>query len=187
MNTKKIYTASDFNPMSWAEFGEILSSLTERVVALNKTLKTPIDAIVPVLRSGAIPGYPVSIATGIKKIAPISVVRGTPSLSADATTLLATAHHALLCEVSVVTGKTAKNLSAALAKEIPSLQLSLLAVTWDFKTEEKIQHISNILIGTKTDERHRASQDEITALALRRGVPLMPWEDLDLELKEINS
>lgn len=173
--------------MSWTEFGEILSGLIKRAEVLNKTLAIPFDTIVPVLRSGAFPGYATSIALAIRNIAPVYVIRGNCSFATDALSALAQAKHALICEVNVMSGKTVKNLSALFAKEYPKVMLSLLAVAWAHGTDEKVPGFENILIGRKTNERGIATQEEEKRLGLRTGATLFPWENLELELIDINS
>ncbi len=184
MNTSKPkYEISDLNPMSWEEFGEILSTLKSRIVSS----KTQHDVFVPILRSGAMPCYSLAIGLGITKIAPL-FKKGTGYVTnAEGESYLKGANHILVCETNVHSGKTVNSALQYLADSFPNATRSLLVVAWSYGAIEPLVRTSELYIGVKTNEGKKASDTLAESLSLRPGVTIFPWESADLELKELNS
>src|SRR5258708_31008394 len=65
----RIYTTEDTNKMSFEEFGETINSLLNKILDANLKL----DAIAPILRSGAITGMMLAIKLKIFKVIPLGL------------------------------------------------------------------------------------------------------------------
>ena len=67
----KKYKKSNYHIQSWSEYSKELNKLTDKIVTYVQVHKLNVDAVVPILRGGNIPGTFIAYALDILTILPV--------------------------------------------------------------------------------------------------------------------
>jgi hypoxanthine phosphoribosyltransferase len=179
----KSYSDSDINPISWNEFGDIFNRIKQQVEASGDLP----DVILPILRSGAIPGCALAASLGVRKVAPIVMTANGPSIATVVDTKVLESGHLLVVEANVHSGKTITSVLGTLDRLYPRALKSLAVLTWAYGALEPELKLSHFYVGIRTNEAKAVTPEEAKRLGLRSGVGLFPWESVELELQELNG
>ncbi|WP_150107656.1 hypothetical protein [Pedosphaera parvula] len=186
----RIYSIEDINSMSWEEYGAALQVLLEKIQASGILF----DAIVPIMRSGAIPGSALAIQLRITKIIPLqfkyrlqpnrleSIMPMPPPLPETPGPC-----NILICENNTSSGDTACGAIELLKRHFPASKLYYATVTKVFGGPNSFADTEAYFFGRLTNERFIATRDEMITHGLRPGVTLFPWEVAQDELHEMNQ
>ena len=61
----------ELRALSYAKFGQLLEKLTSKVMAVARERRLRIDAVAPILRSGALPGCHLAAKLGVVTVLPL--------------------------------------------------------------------------------------------------------------------
>ncbi len=184
---KKRYDISHTNPMGWDEFHHIV----ETVIARLRASGVVFDAVVPLLRSGAIPAVMIANKLRIIPIIPLQlkydyaagmVAVKTPPVvppGLDAAAPL----NLLVVECNTNTGQSATQAQKLLAATFPAATLHYATVTAVFGGPTTLAGYAAYYIGTVANE---AFKDDAPQTA-RAGITIFPWETAEYELDDINA
>jgi hypoxanthine phosphoribosyltransferase len=191
----RIYTLADTNPMSWAEFGEVMNNLVDKIRVYISNKDMTFDAIAPILRSGAIPGMVIANKLKITTILPIQVKychdnnrpkQLLPFLK-PLTVDLGNNPKILVTECNTVTGESARNTAEIIKRVYPKAELYYASIGKVYKNPEvSLSVYSHCFVGIMTNECFEADINTINELMLRPGITIYPWETASFELEDIN-
>jgi hypoxanthine phosphoribosyltransferase len=191
------YTHNDTNPMSWNEFGVILSTLIEKIVLYQNNHSIKFDIIAPILRSGMIPATAIANKLKITRILPIQVkyIYNELSQKPDLKQVLSTPKllqpiselpNILICESNTGSGRSAQKVIELIIKEYPNANLYYSTVAKVYGGHDKFDNIKEYFYGIQTNEFFKASNIEEKQLNLRPKITIFPWETTEYELLDIN-
>jgi hypoxanthine phosphoribosyltransferase len=186
----RLFTSADTNPVSWAELGCWVEKLAAEIIAITG----PVHAVAPLLRSGGVLGSMLAIRFGTIPILPLQFkyaysptrlerLLEPPMLRfslPDAPTIL-------LTEGNTSSGRTAQAGANLLRESLPNARFYLATLTKVYGGPDKIDGIEHIFYGSLTDEAFRTTPEQRQKLNLRAGITIFPWENIDDELRDINS
>lgn len=193
---KRKYTLKDTNPMSWQEFGSILDSLFSSIQSDLESNQISVDAVAPVLRSGALPAAVLANKLEIIPMIPIQVKHNyqeqqleqllpvakplTPSFPSKPTILV--------CECNTFSGKSARAAASLLQTTFPEARLFYATVTKVYRSAEiDLSMFEKAFVGKHTNEGFEANQETATKKELRPKITIFPWETAARELRDING
>lgn len=184
------YKKSDFKQLSWEEYGKTLEILYRK---LNKYVKEggiKIDAVVPILRGGAIPGTYLAYKFHVLRVLPIQyhyrfvknkielrqilgVSRKALNLPAKSTFLLVEGNHCF--------GLTATNAAKDIKKIFPDCKIIYAADHMDY-SYQKIDDVDAIFYGKLTNETRGLTKKECPKKGVENPLSyLFPWENITEE------
>ena len=181
------YKKSDFKKLSWEEYGRTLDILYERLSRYIKKNKVQIDAVVPILRAGAIPGIYLAYKFHILRIIPIqyhyrfiknkielrqilNVSRKALDLPAEPTFLLVEGNHCF--------GLTASNAAKDIKKAFPDCKIIYVADHLDY-SYQKIDNVDAIFYGKLTNETRALTRKDCLKKDIENPLSyLFPWENI---------
>jgi len=180
--------------MSYQEYGEIIKKLIVKIENYLKENNLEFDLIVPILRSGGIPGDILAIHFGITKILPlqfkyfynparIEQVLSVPKIFQK----VPSSPRILISENNTSGGETARQVIKLLKKLFPKSELYYSTVVRVFGGHKDFRGIEKYFWGTQSNEKFIASPEEGKRLNLRPKITIFPWENPEDELREINS
>ncbi len=180
--------------MTWEEMSRLIDVLITKVNSYFDTKGERVSLIAPLLRSGGIIGSILAIKMRIVPILPVQFKNFYESSSVekmfkipDILIHVPTPMNILLCDGNTSSGSTAVKAAQAIKEKYPEAKVILATLTKVFGGPEKLEGMEDILYGTMTDERFRATEEEMRNYNLRKGVTIFPWEDADDELSDING
>lgn len=181
------YKKSDFKKVSWDEYSKTLEMLYRKLNKYVKKQRVKIDAVVPILRAGAIPGTYLAYKFHILRILPVQYhyrfvknkieLRQLLSISAMAldfpdrpTFLLVEGNHCF--------GLTASTAAKDIKKTFPGCKIIYAADHMDY-SYQKIDNVDATFYGKLTNETRVLTRKE----CLKKGVEnslsyLFPWENV---------
>lgn len=176
------------NKMTWEEVDRLIDALLIRISDKK------ISVIAPLLRTGGIVGGVVSIKAKIETMLPVqfkhsyhpTAIHQVVSIP-DILDAVPDPLNILLCEGNTSSGSTAIRAAAAIKQKYPQAKVYLATLTKVYGCPDVLEGIEEIFYGTMTDENFKASEEEIQQLNLRRGITILPWEDAEAELSDINA
>jgi hypoxanthine phosphoribosyltransferase len=183
----------DLHQLSYGEFGELLDVLVQHVRTVCQEQGIRIDAVAPILRSGAFPGCHLASKLGVTDILtlqykhtydPSQPVRSYRDpiiphcLAADATILLA--------DTNTVTGEIARRAVADIRAVLPECRIVFASVMLDISVET-LAGIDFLIYARRTNERRTLSREEARRVGTSDEVYIFPWEDLEEQWNEIQA
>lgn len=191
-----MYTTLDTNRMSWEEFGIIMDSLLKTIQYYFKENRIRINAIVPILRNGAIPGTIIANKLGIITHLPVQVkydygvnkpVQLLPFYK-PLTTTLGESPTILVTESNTFSGESAMRSADIIKAVYPKATLYYATVTRVYRDQEiQLPMYKKSFYGIMTNENFEADNKKANELKLRPKITIFPWETEEKELKDINS
>lgn len=188
----KVLTLNDTNPMSYDEFGKVVNRLIVQLDAYCEKNNLKFDIIVPILRSGGIPGSIIAVHFREIKILPIQLkcypgnivkqLLTVPQLSLS----VPKSPNILICETNTSTGRSAKAAIRLLKDRYPDATLFYSTVVKVFGGPDKFDGVKEYFYGIQSDENVIATADQVNNLGLRTGITIFPWENADDELLAAN-
>jgi hypothetical protein len=185
---------SDLRPLSYHEYGGLLETLTDRVSSLRRDRGIRLDAVAPILRSGAFPGAHLASRLGIITMLPVQYKHtyrpecpvesrfALPSLEIE----LGAKPTILLADTNTVTGEVAARAAADLRTRWPHGELILATVMLDLSLQA-IPGIDHLIWAQRTNERRTLSSEQLVRAGLSNDVFVFPWENPDEQWAEIQA
>ena len=184
---------SDLRRLSYAELGELLEALTERVLAVFGGRGIRIDVVAPILRSGAFPGCHLASKLGVVDVLPLQYKhtydRTQPIKRPYAVPTLTRALERpviLMVDTNVVTGEIAACAAADLRARWPDSRILFACVTLDVAIES-IPGVDELIAARRTNERRTLSNDAARKAGISSDVYIFPWEELKEQWAEIQA
>lgn len=190
MSYLKKYKKSDFKKLSWEEYGKTLEILYKKLSEYIEKKGAKIDAVVPILRGGAIPGTYLAYKFHVLRVLPVqyhyhftknrielrqilAISKNTLSLPTKPTFLLIEGNHCF--------GLTASNAAKDIKKSFPYCKIIYAADHMDY-SYQKIDNVDAIFYGKLTNETRALTKKE----CFKKGVEnplsyLFPWENIEEE------
>jgi hypothetical protein len=183
----------ELRQLSYAEFGHLLDLLVRNVRGALQEHGIQIDAIAPILRSGAFPGCHLASKLGVAEILPIQYkhtydpsepVRSfrDPSIPRNVSTCSAI----LLVDTNTVTGEIARRAAADIRALLPDCRIIFASVMLDISVKA-LPGIDLIISVRRTNELRSLSDDAARSAGISSDVCIFPWEDLDEQWSEIQA
>lgn len=184
------YKKNDFKKLSWEEYGKTLEILYKKLSEYIKKKGVKIDAVVPILRGGAIPGVYLAYKFHVLRILPVQYhylftkgkieLRQILGISKKALGFL-TGPTFLLVEGNHCFGLTASNAVKDIKNIFPGCKIIYVADHMDY-SYQKIDNIDAIFYGKLTNETRTLTKKE----CFKKGVEnplsyLFPWENIEEE------
>lgn len=189
---KEKYTLRDVNQMSYYEFEQIMQTLVSTIQ--DSGIK--FEAVVPVLRTGAIPATIIAYKLNIINMLPIQVkydyTINKPNqllpLVLPLDNKLITPANILVVEANTHSGTSAEMVHTIVKNSLPTAHIHYATVTRAFKKiPNDLPMYKNYFWGVMTNEAFEADSYIQEKLNLRPNIVVFPWEDAEAELKDINS
>jgi hypothetical protein len=186
------YSRLDLSPLPWSVFGEAYARLGRRVDA-HVRREGPFHALVPILRSGAIPGGMLAVRLGLTVVLPVQLkwsrrpARVETLLPLPLGFPLPPAPQVIVCDVNTSSGETAREAVRQVRHRYPAARVCFATVARVHGGPEAIEGADAYLHGIETDEGFVATEAERRTLGLRPGATLFPWERARDELAELNG
>jgi hypothetical protein len=183
----------DLRSLSYAEFGQLLDVLVRNVRTTCQERGIRIDAVAPILRSGAVPGCHLASKFGVTVVLPLQYkhthdasggVRsyGEPIMP-DGIPPHATI---LLTDANTVTGEIARRAAADIRAVFPVCRIIFASVMLDISVKT-LAGIDSLIWVRHTNERRTLSRDAARRAGIPDDVYIFPWEDLDEQWNEIQA
>lgn len=190
------YRKTDFKKVSWEEYGKTLEVLYKKVNKYVNQNKLKIDAVVSILRGGAIPATYLAYKLGVLRILPVQYkyfykgknlelrkifgfTRNTVKLPAKPTFLLVEGNHCF--------GLTAETAAKDLKRQFPGCRIVYAADHMDY-SYQKNQYAEVIFFGRITNECRNLSIKECKAKGIDNPLShLLPWEGIEEEYTTVQG
>jgi hypothetical protein len=98
-----------------------------------------------------------------------------------------TSPNILFCEGNTSAGSVSKKAAKLIKEKYPDAKIYLATLTKVYGGPEEVEGIEKIFYGAMTNENYKATDEEVIALGLRKGITLFPWEKEEDELAELNG
>lgn len=184
------YKKSDFKKLSWEEYGKTLEILYKKLSEYIRKKELNIDAVVPILRGGAIPGIYLAYKFHILRIFPVQYHYLFTKGKIELRQILGISKKALdfptkptflLVEGNHCFGLTASSAAKDIKKAFPGCKIIYAADHMDY-SYQKIDDVDVIFYGKFTNETRALTKKE----CLKRGIEnplsyLFPWENIEEE------
>jgi hypothetical protein len=184
----------DLRPLTYAEFGELLGALTRNVLAACHEQGIGINAVAPILRSGAFPGCHLASKLGVTDVLPLQYrhtydsscpVRSfhrspiwTGDAPANATILLA--------DTNTVTGEIAQCAATDIRAALPDSRIILASVMLDISLDA-VPGIDLLISAGRANERRTLSRDAACRVGVPNHVYIFPWEEAEEQWAQIQA
>ena len=189
----EVVSKNDLRSIGYAEFGPLLETLTDRVVAFCRERSIWIDVVAPILRSGAFPGCHLASKLSVADILPLQYKHTydgnnpihrnfpipIPARDLSNCTLL-------MADTNTVTGEIAQRAAADLRERWPSATIILASVMLDVSLAS-IPKVNSLIWAQRTNERRTLSRDTAVAAGISNEVYVFPWEDIEQQWAEIQA
>jgi hypothetical protein len=187
------YTEKDTNPMTWAEFDELIDVLIEKITARFGDIKN-VHVISQLHRTGGIVGSVLAIKMGVVPLLPfqfkysynptkINQITSVPDILVDVPEEM----NVILAEGNTSSGSIAKAATKAIKEKYPKAKVYLATLAKVYGGFEELEGIEEVFYGTMTDENYKATEEERKRLNLRPKITIFPWENPQDELADINA
>jgi hypothetical protein len=190
MNRDSRVRRSDLCPLSYAEFGALLDTLTATVRAFRDEGGRPIDIVAPILRSGAATGTHLASRLGIQRMLPVQYkydARGAPTRIFEPPRLdeaNASVRGILLADTNTVRGAIATCAAADLRARFPDASIYLASVVVDCALSA-IASVDGVFFAVQSNEARSVDREEARARGVSDAVWIFPWEDPEEQWREI--
>lgn len=190
--SQKQFTIHDTNKMSWQEFDQLIDNLLQKIKATNVSF----DAIIPILRNGAIPATIIANKLDIITYLPLQVKYNYSAKEIEQlipfykpiTKDLGERPHFLVVESNTFSGQSAIKAAEIIKKEYPNAYLYYATVTRVYRNPEiQLPMYEQYFYGCQTNENFEADNNTEKSLYLRPNITIYPWESVENELHDINS
>lgn len=188
----KVYKKSDFSRISWDEYGEVLAGLHKKIAKFLKQNKLEIDAVIPIMRGGNIPGTYLAYKFNILAVLPIQYkfmydMNGRKVKLFQISKLNTKKEYKtiLVVENNHCFGETAGRVLADVRKKFPKSKILYAAVFSDY-SHQKV-NADYIFYGELTNETGQLTDSEVRRKKIRSGLTLFPWESLEEEITIMNN
>ena len=186
------YKKSDFQRLTWDEYGRRLKILHQKVANYLQKNKLDIDAIVPVLRGAATAGSYLAYQLHVLRILPVQYkyLRETKLDQYKKVNLTSLADDAfkfkkgaifLVVENNHCTGESAAAAIRRIKKDNPTAKILYAAVHMDY-SHQKLPQANAMFYAQLTNEMRKLSTSEAKEKKLIQKFCLFPWESLEEEL-----
>jgi hypoxanthine phosphoribosyltransferase len=185
---------TDLRLLNYAEFGQFLGTLTENVLAVCREHRIRIDAVAPILRSGAFTGCHLASKLKVVDIVPLQYkhthdsarpidrryrpLKPTWDLADNATVLVA--------DTNTVTGEIARLAAADIRAIWPNSTIVFASVMLDVSLEF-LPEADVLIFARRINERRTLSSHEAARLGVSNEVYVFPWEDMEEQWAEIQA
>ena len=184
---------SDIYKLEWNEYFEKeLSVLAQKILDYVKTNKIKIDAVVPLLRGGNIPGTYLAYKLNILKILPVqykyffkeNVANLVQIQEVDETLFDKNAELTfLLVEGNHCYGTSAKYAAKGLKEQFPNCKIIYAASNMDYNYQDAVNEYADVsFYGGLNNDCEELSKEECVKLEIDPDkVIIFPWENEDEE------
>jgi hypothetical protein len=188
------FSEADINNMSWEEVQSLTEVLSVKVKEFFSGHNESVHVISPLLRTGGIVGGIMAIKNKVEIMLPVQFkytynpkaiiqITSVPDLLVDVDQKM----NILLCEGNTSSGSIAVRAAEAIHEKYPTAKIYLATLTKVYGGPELLEGIQEIFYGRLSNENKTASNPEIEALNIRKGITIFPWEDPKSELEELNG
>ena len=190
--TLKKYKKSNYYVLTWPEYMQELSKLTNKVVTYVKNKKVSIDAVVPILRGGNIPATFLAYTLDILTILPVQYkyffIPGKCQLrrllSINQTFITKENPVFLLVEGNHCYGNQAKYAAKDLKAAFPHCSIIYGASNMDYNYQRVVEDAEVSFYGNLTNCCKELSDAECKKLGIEYSRELLfPWEKVNEEWK----
>ncbi|MBN2095282.1 MAG: hypothetical protein JW727_04490 [Candidatus Aenigmarchaeota archaeon] len=187
------YKKEDFRQLSWQEYGKTLEILADKVsdYVLRSNLK--VDAVVPILRAGAIPGTTLAYKLKVLRILPVQYKyffsEGNMELRAILrlqTSELPEKPTLLVVEGNHCFGLTAQTAINDLKESFPGCRI-LYAADHADHSYQKMSGVEECFYGNLTNETRALSEEECKEKGIFPLSFLFPWENIEEEFETVQG
>lgn len=187
MSTRAIQR-EDLRLLSYEDYGRLLEALTDNVSAACRQRGVWIDAIAPILRSGAFPACHLASRLGVLRLLPLQykhmadgAVERLLELPRNGESRNATI---LLVDTNTVSGEIAGRAAADLRAVCEVGTILFASVMLDISLNE-IPGIDVLISARRTNERRTLSCKAAKDARIPEDVYIFPWEDVEEQWSEI--
>lgn len=188
------YTEKDTNPMSWEEMNGLINILIEKINKYFDEQNQKVDVISQLHRTGGIVGSLLAIKMGVIPLLPvqfkyshnptkINQIISVPDILVSVPDDM----NVILAEGNTSSGSVAKEATKVIKAKYPKAKIYLATLTKVYGGFEELEGIDKVFYGVMTNEKFKATPDEVKKLGLREGITIFPWENTKEELIEVNS
>jgi hypothetical protein len=186
----KKYDKKNYVVQSWSEYEVELGKLTKKVVNYVCKNQLTVDAVVPILRGGNIPGTFLAYALDILTITPVQYkyffTKGKCELRKLTGINVAQIHRKnpafVLVEGNHCYGNQAKYAAQDLKKAFPECRIIYGASNMDYKYQDVVKDAEVSFYGNLTNCCKELSDEECQKLGIEyKRELLFPWEKIDEE------
>ncbi len=189
----KKYKKKDFKRLSWNEYFLTIKILQRKIEKYLIKNKLAIDAVVPILRGGAIPATYLAYQLRVLKIIPVQykyfyigkkaelkaiLPFNAADLRKNATLLLVEGNHCY--------GLTGTTAAKEIKKALPGAKILYVADNMDYNYQ-KNQYADAIFCGTLTNECRELTPERAKKLGIFFGSYIAPWEVMKEEWETVNA
>jgi len=184
----------DLRLLSYAEFGQLLEILTDKVFAACQERRLRIDAVAPILRSGAFPGCHLASKLGVTGVFPLQYKH-----TCDADQPLLSRYRGptltsgipdngviLVADTNTVTGEIAQRAAADIRAELPESRIFFASVMLDVSLEA-IPGVDVMVSARRTNERRTVPREAARRAGIWNEVFIFPWENFNEQWSEIRA
>jgi hypothetical protein len=195
VSVQQKYRKGEFRRLSWNEYGKTLEALYRKVDGYLKRVHESPDAVVPILRGGAVAGTYLAYRLKLLTILPVqykyleSGDRTEPRklLGLDKSRIGGIKRPVfLLVENNHCFGGTAQKAAADLKKAFPRSRIIYAAAHSDY-TNRKLKLVDVQFYGRITNEARGLSPSKARGKRIPNWIYVFPWENFDEEFKAVNS
>jgi len=93
----------------------------------------------------------------------------------------------ILAEGNTSLGKVAMEAAKAIKAKYPKSKIYLSTLTKVYGGFENLDGIEDVFYGAITNEKFKATPEEVIKLGLREGITIFPWENTKEELSAVNA
>jgi hypothetical protein len=178
--------------MSWEEFDNLTDDLIKQVKEYFSANNQKIDLIAPLHRTGGIVGGVMAIKLGVIPLLPVQFKHSPEKIDqiSELPQMLVpvpASPNILFCEGNTSAGSVSKKAARLIKEKYPDAKIYLATLTKVYGGPEEVEGIEKIFYGVMTNENYKATDEEVIALGLRKGITLFPWEKEEDELAELNG
>lgn len=186
----KRYKKENYCVQSWSQYNEELNNLTSKIVKYVKENKITVDAIVPILRGGNIPGTFIAYVLDVLTILPVQYkyffVKDKCELrrihSIDKKLVFKENPVFLLIEGNHSYGNQAKYAAADLKAAFPKCRIIYGASNMDYNYQNVVKDAEVSFYGKLTNCCKELTDEECKKLGIEYKKELLfPWENIDEE------
>jgi hypothetical protein len=190
----KSVQTEDLRPLSYAEFGQLLETLTGNAIAACRERGIRVGAVAPILRSGAFPGCHLASQLGVIDVLPLQYkhtddpLRPVHSLGRVPLLTQGIAEDAiiLIADTNTVTGSIAQRAAADLRAVLPASRIIFASVMLDISIEA-LSGIEFLISARRTNERRTLSREAARRVGVSNDVYIFPWEKIDEQWEQIQA
>ncbi len=182
------YKQSEFERVSWEEYGKVLESIAKNIETFLKKNRMHIDTVVPIYRAAGIAGQFFAYRLHNLKILPVQYKylhqRGKVRLVKLDDSALARikgrSPTILVVENNHCFGTTSRMALRGIRKKFPKATILYVAIYADYSHRD-MPGADYVFYGRLTNETKALLPTEAKKLKLQPGLALFPWENIEEE------